>query len=201
MASDQGLHCLQIVCHFSLKICKSHSRMYLKLKLDSSNIYCERVYSVYNGLTVECNCILYMSILSTSYDTWCPHSSMTVQQVPNPAPFCPQILAGELLIMPTFCAKPLYFFYQKFYFMFNIHYANLLSFRILKWNIYKYMNIGNCYGDYLMCFSFFSIKTHFGYTKTLIFGGHFILVLAATDDLGKKCQNKTRCQYSINLNI
>ena len=29
---------------------KSHSRMYLKLKLDSSNIYCGGVYLVYNGL-------------------------------------------------------------------------------------------------------------------------------------------------------
>ena len=29
---------------------KSHSRTYLKLKLDSSNILCGRVYSVYNGL-------------------------------------------------------------------------------------------------------------------------------------------------------
>ena len=37
--------------HFSLGICKSHhSRVYLKLKLVSSNIKCGRVYSVYNGL-------------------------------------------------------------------------------------------------------------------------------------------------------
>ena len=32
-------------------MCKSHSRMYLKLKLDSSNIKCGRIYSVYNGLS------------------------------------------------------------------------------------------------------------------------------------------------------
>ena len=51
-ASDQGLHCLQIhvVSHLSLGICKSHSWTYLKLKLDSSNIQCGRVYSVFNGL-------------------------------------------------------------------------------------------------------------------------------------------------------
>ena len=36
--------------HFSLGICRSHSRTYLKLKSDSSNILCGRVYSVYNGL-------------------------------------------------------------------------------------------------------------------------------------------------------
>ena len=28
--------------------------MYLKLKLDSSNILCGRVYSVYNGLSEDC---------------------------------------------------------------------------------------------------------------------------------------------------
>ena len=42
----------------SLGICRSHSRTYLKLKLDSSNILCGRVYSVYNGLkwvTVNAN--------------------------------------------------------------------------------------------------------------------------------------------------
>ena len=36
--------------HVSLGISKSHSRVYLKLKLDSSNTLCRRVYSVYNGL-------------------------------------------------------------------------------------------------------------------------------------------------------
>ena len=35
-------------------------------------------------------------ILSTSHDTWCPHSCITVQKVPYPAPLCPQILAGAL---------------------------------------------------------------------------------------------------------
>ena len=39
--------------HFSLGIYKSLSRTYLKLKLNSSNIKCGRVYTVYNGLT-EC---------------------------------------------------------------------------------------------------------------------------------------------------
>ena len=37
-ASDHGLHCLQKVSHFSLGISESYSWMYLKLKLDSSNI-------------------------------------------------------------------------------------------------------------------------------------------------------------------
>ena len=37
-AADQGLHCLQILQPFLLGISKSHSLMYLKLKLDSSNI-------------------------------------------------------------------------------------------------------------------------------------------------------------------
>ena len=35
--------------HFSLRISKSHSRTYQKLKLDSSSIQCRRVYSIYNG--------------------------------------------------------------------------------------------------------------------------------------------------------
>ena len=35
---DQGLHCLQIVQPFSLRISKSHSLTYLKSKLESSNI-------------------------------------------------------------------------------------------------------------------------------------------------------------------
>ena len=54
------MRCLIRVCtvykyssHFTLGICKFHSRtyMYLKLKLDTSNIECGRVYSVYNGLS------------------------------------------------------------------------------------------------------------------------------------------------------
>ena len=38
--------------------------------------------------------LLYVMILNTSHVTWCPHSCMTMQKVPYPAPFCPQILAG-----------------------------------------------------------------------------------------------------------
>ena len=37
---------------FSLGIPKSHSRMYLKLKLDSSDTQCGRIYSVYIGLSM-----------------------------------------------------------------------------------------------------------------------------------------------------
>ena len=35
----QGLHCLQL-SHFPVGISKSHSLAYLKLKFDSSNIWC-----------------------------------------------------------------------------------------------------------------------------------------------------------------
>ena len=37
-ASDQGLHCSQIVHHFSLRIFKSFRLTYAKSKLESSNI-------------------------------------------------------------------------------------------------------------------------------------------------------------------
>ena len=53
-ASTRHLIRVSTVCkyfsHFSLGICKSHCRTYLKLKLDSSNIKCGRVFPVYNGL-------------------------------------------------------------------------------------------------------------------------------------------------------
>ena len=38
VASDHGLHCLQIVQLFSLGISKSHSLTYLKLILESSSV-------------------------------------------------------------------------------------------------------------------------------------------------------------------
>ena len=45
-ASDQGLHCLQIVKpFFSLGISKSHSMTHLKLKLDSPKIYYRSLFS------------------------------------------------------------------------------------------------------------------------------------------------------------
>ena len=47
------------ISHFSLGLCNSYSRTYLKLKLDSSNIYCGRIYSVYSGL----NCFIFRTIL------------------------------------------------------------------------------------------------------------------------------------------
>ena len=43
----------KLFSRFSLGLCKSHSRVYLKLKLQSSNIWCGRVYSVYNGLSAN----------------------------------------------------------------------------------------------------------------------------------------------------
>ena len=50
-ASDLGLHYLQIVQnHFYLGISKLHNLTYLKLKLESSNISCGWIHSVYNGL-------------------------------------------------------------------------------------------------------------------------------------------------------
>ena len=60
----------------------------------------------YWGICCEWDYILYVLILSTSHDTWCPHSCMTAQKVPYPAPLCPQILAGALLPLPYF--TPLY---------------------------------------------------------------------------------------------
>ena len=46
---------------------------------------------------MEWDYILYNVLrLSTSHDTCCPHSCMTAQKVPYPAPLCPQILAGAL---------------------------------------------------------------------------------------------------------
>ena len=50
--SDQVSTVCKKLSHFSLRICKSHSWIYLKLKLDSSNIKCGRVYSIYNGLSM-----------------------------------------------------------------------------------------------------------------------------------------------------
>ena len=40
-------------------------------------------------------------IQSTSHDTCCPHSCMIAQKVPNPAPLCPEMLAGALITVYT----------------------------------------------------------------------------------------------------
>ena len=40
--------------------------------------------------------LYYVLILSTSHGIWCPHSCMTAQKVPYPAPLSPQIRAGAL---------------------------------------------------------------------------------------------------------
>ena len=49
-ASDQGLHCLQTIQPFFFSNITSYSLIYLKSKMGSSNIYCGRVYSVFNRL-------------------------------------------------------------------------------------------------------------------------------------------------------
>ena len=36
--------------------------------------------------------------MSTSHDTWCPHSCMIAQKVSTPAPLCPEIPAGALCL-------------------------------------------------------------------------------------------------------
>ena len=49
--------------HFSLERSKSHSLTYLKSKLESSNIKCGGVHSVYNGLILGTRCALLIAEL------------------------------------------------------------------------------------------------------------------------------------------
>ena len=67
---------VSIVCrrfsHFSFGICRSNRRTYLKLELDSSNILCGTVYSVYNGLNIApdkqfCKCPKISNTLSYTF--------------------------------------------------------------------------------------------------------------------------------------
>ena len=63
------------------------------------------VYSIFEVFIVEYD--YFVLILSTSHDTWCPHSGMTAQKVPHPASLCPEILAGALMLIscPVSCVK------------------------------------------------------------------------------------------------
>ena len=55
------------------------------------------LYSISAVFIVEWDYILSnVLILSTSHDTWCPHSCMTAQKVSYPVPLGPKILAGAL---------------------------------------------------------------------------------------------------------
>ena len=73
--------------------------MKIRSKLKKINVKGQfYVYSIFEIFFVEWHYILqHILILSTSHDTWCPHSCMTMQK----APVCPQILAGTLMEVLT----------------------------------------------------------------------------------------------------
>ena len=82
--TNLDLHCLQrqAISGFSRTRVKSQFNVYL-----------------FEAFIVEWDYILYhVLILSTSHDTF-PHFCIATQKVPYPAPLCPQILAGALLLI------------------------------------------------------------------------------------------------------
>ena len=77
--------------HFGENFMKIRSKLKM-LSMFKGHCY---VYSIFDLVIVEWDYILFhVLILSTSHDTWCPHSCITA---PYMVPLCPQILAGALL--------------------------------------------------------------------------------------------------------
>ena len=99
----QNTHLIRIstVCkqfnYFSHRISKSHSLTFLKLKLESSNIQCGGIHSVYNGLKWDSLTVLifYFSYIKRWSTFNMPGKNFSRQCIKIVFPFFPENIARE----------------------------------------------------------------------------------------------------------